>query len=271
MANYKSALDYTAQRIVDMKNVYNLSFDQVRAPVEKWVQANITWDKEGQRLIPFIEDIDYIPNSMFMQNFTTNHKVDTYPVGDYAEQFSAYVDELMSEHDQVWVDIQDATKMAQYLKVSDGISSGGSLTPKDITTTYENAILQHGTFSDIAEYALVGRAWSYSVSDPDSNEELARNEYPLSMILAVGGKAQIAYNIAVTPDKKWSSDRQLALGISSQLNDYLHNHPELYGHPIDSGYLQPAIPSFEAVAGWKPGNPLWNNATMKYVVRMGPT
>ncbi len=256
LANYRSALDYTTQRLTDMKNVYNIQLDQAIVPVSKWIKANIDWDKKSERLVPFSEEIDFMPDAMFLQNFTANKTVNDRAnatgVQFSMDKFAIYEEELVNEHDSVWADLHNPTKMQKYLDTAD-IGAPLWWTEQE-ATKYKSAIRKYGTFEDKAHWALVGRAWAYGIG----NEELARNEQPLAYILAVGGKAQIAHNIAIKelpapsgtdPRSKYVArgDRQLAIKISQQLENAIRNDPGLYGHPIDSGYLQPQMPNMEAI------------------------
>ncbi|MBI4177456.1 MAG: hypothetical protein HY516_03750 [Candidatus Aenigmarchaeota archaeon] len=251
---YKSALDYTAQRIVDMKNVYGLSLDQVRAPITKWVQANVDWDKKGERLIAFNEkDLDFIPLNLTTENVnydkaTRQKNRDTATPAringtkiPYAAMLSDNIDSIMAGHDQIWAELQNPAKMEEYLDQADIVNIWWA---EQEAVEYKSAIRQHGTFADKAHWALVGKAYT----KPMDNEELTRNEQPLAYALAVGGDTQIAYNFTVTLSTNGSrGDRQLAIRISKQLQDAINADPTTYGHPIDSRYLQPNLPNRESV------------------------
>ncbi len=234
-AKYKSALDYTAQRMTDMKNVYGLSLDEVRAPVAKWVQANVDWDNKGERLVPLSEkDLDFIPDTLLMVNFSLTPGVERVNT-------ETLVDQMIAQHDQIWAELRDPAKMENYLNEADIVTIWWT---KQEATKYKSAIRQHGTFADKAHWALVGKAYAR----PIKNEEITRNEQPLAYVLAVGGQAQIAQNHTVTLSTGGSrGDRQLAIRISKQLQDAINADPATYGHPIDSGYLQPNLPNRESV------------------------
>ncbi|MBI3412588.1 MAG: hypothetical protein HY051_00720 [Candidatus Aenigmarchaeota archaeon] len=265
LANYQRALEYTIQRMVDKKNVYEMTisrgvnpneahmvggkFEQIKQPLVKWLRANIEWDKRGERLIPFTEETDFIPNAMFGGNLTANPEANdisnvmkkTGIKNPSAAAFTSYVDELIAKHDQIWAELQDPAKLEEYLNQADIVNFWWT---KQEAAKYKSAIRQHGTFEDKAHWALVGKAYA----KPMGNEELTRNEQPLAYILAVGGGAQISYNFTVTLSTGGSrGDRQLAIRISKQLQDAINADPATYGHPIDSEYLQPNLPNRESV------------------------
>ncbi|MBI2085305.1 MAG: hypothetical protein HYT71_02210 [Candidatus Aenigmarchaeota archaeon] len=249
ISNYTSALNYATQRIVDFKNAQDearkrgasnghgiiTDFDRLKTSVVKWTKANIEWDKKGERLVPFSEYTDFLPDALFNNYSSVNrdHEDLTLKANDALEK---HIAEMVTQHDQIWAELQDPAKMREYLDQADIVNIWWT---EQEAAKYKSAIRQQGTFADKAHWALVGRAWTY----PKGNEEIARNEQPLAYVLAVGGQAQIAYNV----NDLSRGDRQLAIRISRQLEDEFANDPGYYGQPIDHGYLQPNLPNRQAV------------------------
>lgn len=262
LANYKSALDYTTQRMVDMKNVYGLSLDRVRAPITKWVQANIDWDTKDERLVPLSEGVDLIPDAMLQGNFTINGDVNNKIIAASLKGESvpltalqAYTDELIAEHNQIWTDIHDPKKLETYLEAT----FGGMQWNADIATKYINAIKIYGTFEDKASWGLLGRVnWligkGLTPRPSNSNEELIRNEFYLSSLLASGGDGRISNNILYFErDGKGITrgDRQTMFRMSQKLKQAITSRPEELGTLLDPNYLAPNLPSLESVEAAK--------------------
>jgi hypothetical protein len=258
-SEYISALNYTAQRMTDLNKDYGLSLSQIRAPITKWIQANIDWDKRGERLVPLAKSSGFLSDSLFWNsNFSLTGKEPTTVYLSFQENPSKaleyHIDEMIEQHYQIWADIHDPEKLEIYLDHADAeIPVWWAETE---ATKYKAAIRQHGTYEDKAHWALVGRAGDYAAGK--FNEELARNEIPLAMILAIGGDAEIATNIQVKelpapsgtdPRSRYVTrgDRQLAIRISPELEKYIRDNPDEFGTPIDSDYLQPNLPNRQSV------------------------
>ncbi|MBI1972243.1 MAG: hypothetical protein HYS53_02990 [Candidatus Aenigmarchaeota archaeon] len=273
---YKTALDYTTQRMVDLKTIrdqaksrgvdYGVTYEQIKQPLAKWVQANIDWDKKGERLVLLKDNPNFVSPKLISENETldpetmerngemaasarlNNQKVPQEKI------FAANIDSIIAGHDQIWADIHDPKKMEEYLKLSAAIT----YVPYEnrYMEKHKKAIVEQGTFEDIAHYALVGRAWKYGFE----NEEITRNEFPLAMILAVGGDARIETNSQIwdisnykgsakmRPDR---NDRQLAFRKSAKLKEYFASNQQIYGTPLDPDYIEPALPSIETIDALK--------------------
>ncbi|MBI3412602.1 MAG: hypothetical protein HY051_00790 [Candidatus Aenigmarchaeota archaeon] len=257
LANYQSALDYTAQRMVDMRNVYGLSLDEVRSPVAKWVQANIDWDRKGERLVGLSEGTDLIPDAMLQGNFTANQNANDLTVAmkkrgidnQHLAALSSYVDELIAEHDQIWNDINDPQKLEMYLDTVDGEIPLPFTA--EIAVRYESAIRTSGTLRDKQSWGLLGRL--LHIQRPEgSNEELRRNEQYLSSLLAVGGDGKISENVLYFESDTYPrgitrGDRQTMFRMSQQLKQAIKE----FGTLLDPDYLAPNLPSVESVKAAK--------------------
>ncbi len=252
---YKSALDYTAQRMVDLKTIrdqaknrgvdYGTTFEQIRQPLAKWVQANIDWDKKGERLIPLSEANDFIPESLFYQDVTTdrNAAMD----GSVVQTLRHNTDWIVQEHGTSWHDVNDpkiVKEASEYLEwlaqpgvLYEGV--GASFPP------YVKAIREKGTFADKGNWTL------YVKGRKNAPDEI-RKYVGLGYILSAGGDAQIEIwgfgNYTDKSGKIRSGDQHgdLAVAMSSQLRQYIESDPSTFGHLLDTKYLG-ILPSREGV------------------------
>ncbi|MBI3412598.1 MAG: hypothetical protein HY051_00770 [Candidatus Aenigmarchaeota archaeon] len=266
LANYQSALDYTSQRMVDMENVYGLSLDQVRAPVAKWVQANIDWDKKGERSVAFSEEIDFIPNDLIFKNVTTDRSRDigaAQSIKNVADRFIFNTEWMMQEHDNTWREVNDpkiVEKAFEYLEalaqpgvLYEGV--GASFPP------YVKAIREKGTFEDKAH-------WSLYVKGRKNAPDEIRQHVGLGYILSVGGDAKIEIwgfgNYTDKSGKTRSGDGHgdLAVAMSPELRKYIESDPATFGHLLDTEYLG-ILPSREGVEAQ---GTLGTNNGVKFVV-----
>ncbi len=256
---YKSALDYTAQRVVDMKNVYGLSLEQVRSPMTKWVQANIDWDKKGERLVPFNERTDFIQDSLIFNNVTTDRSRDigaTQSIKNVADRFGFNIDWMIQEHDTSWHDVKDPKSVKEAFEYLDALAQpgvlyegvGASFSP------YVKAIQEKGTFEDKAHWTL------YVKGRKNAPDEI-RQRVGLAYILSIGGDAQIEnWGFQKRTEKPYSPEHgDLAVRMSPELRQYVESDPNTFGHLLDGKYLG-ILPSKEGVEiqgtlgtnnGWK--------------------
>lgn len=253
LANYKSALDYTTQRMVDLKSFYGLSLEQTRAPIAKWVQANITWDKKGERLVPFSEEIDFMPDTLFLQHATadpnTDQKTETIDQSTLSmtekaiQKFTLNTETVINEHDTIWRDVKDAKIVEEAFEYLEGLSQPG-VTYEGVSASfppYVKAIREKGTFADKAH-------WTLHVKGRKNAPDEIRQHVGLSYILSVGGKAQIErWGFQKRTEKPYYAEHgDLAVVMSPELKKYLESDPSTFGHLLDPEYLG-ILPSREGV------------------------
>ncbi|MBI3412592.1 MAG: hypothetical protein HY051_00740 [Candidatus Aenigmarchaeota archaeon] len=267
---YRSALDYTTQRMVDMKKVYRLSLEQVRVPIAKWVQFNVDIDKRGERLVAFTQDIDFIPDTLFRSNATfdlkTNNKTsginpitkqfDSSLARTSSDRFVLNTNTIIKEHDQIWKQVNDPGWVDEQLDLLEGWSAS-SVAYEGIEASfpaYAKAIRTKGTHVDKKHWALYMKGRD-DARFLESGEEI-RKYAAQTRILAVGGVAQIEIwgfkpsDLIRRPDgtRVLAGHGDLAVYMSPELEEEFKKNPELYGTMLDrNGYLG-TLPSMEGVA-----------------------
>ncbi len=241
LANYKSALDYTTQRLTDMKNVYNIGLEQAIVPVSKWVKANIDWDKKSERLVPFSEEIDFMPDTLF-GSISFDPETNNTPKSTKMDAFEQNTSVMIDEHSNIWKEVNDTAKMDQYFTWLREVPIGHYEGVEMSFPPYVKAIQEKGTISDKQHWALYMKGirqagWLGS--------EERRKEAGLTYILAVGGKAQIEYwGFQGLDGGSGVGHGDLAVFLSPQLKQYLESDLSTFGHLLDPDYLS-ILPSGE--------------------------
>ncbi len=256
-AKYKSALDYTAQRMVVL-NKSGLSTEQIRQPLKNWLQANINWDLKGERLIPFNEkDLDFIPETLFRPNATFDLATNKSETSAWTvDTFEKSTSLMIREHDNIWKQINDPTWVNNQLDLLEGWSSS-SVAYEGIRETfpvYAKAVRTKGTDIDKKHWALYMKGRD-DARFLESGEEI-RKYAAQTRILAVGGKALIEIWGFKPSDLIRRSDGtrviaghgDLAVYESPELGAEFTSNPAIYGTPLNRrGYLG-VLPNIEGVA-----------------------
>jgi hypothetical protein len=210
----------------------SVDYQSIRAPLVKWIDANISWQNKGERLYPMSE-VDFLTDELFnpvMSNEWGSDKT------KYPAYFQNSVNYLVENHDALWNEIRNPDKMKKHFDFAMGwINSNLERSPGslEIAKVYENAIWEKGTGADRISYATYGYVFTHLQARKfaDSGEG-ARMDLVIPYLASIGGEAQFSDMMFDT-----GGHQEPSMKISSKLEAEYKNNPQIYGTKLDSGYL----------------------------------